>query len=101
VAAPASTSWSPPQFHLSGHHRHVGRGRACERRAALLIEHDPTIDEAALRDILTSSAKNLGPPAATTSSAGAGRSLPALMALDLKNEVARNPAKPPAALPAW
>jgi subtilisin family serine protease len=61
---------------------------------ALLIEHDPTIDQAAVRDILTSSAKNLGPPG-RDDQFGWGLIDPyrALMAEDLRNKVARNPPK--------
>ena len=69
--------------------------------AALLLEHDPTIDAAGIRDILTSSVTNPGPPG-RNDLFGWGMVDPyrALMALDLKDKVARDAAKAPAARPA-
>jgi subtilisin family serine protease len=69
--------------------------------AALLIEHDPTIDEATVREILTSSAKDLGAHG-RDDQFGWGLVDPyrALMALDLRNKVAHDPPKVPPAMPA-
>jgi hypothetical protein len=69
--------------------------------AALLIEHDPTIDEATVRELLTSSAKDLGTHG-RDDQFGWGLVDPyrALMALDLRNKVARDPSRVPPATPA-
>jgi len=71
--------------------------------AALLIEHNPSIDVATVQEILTSSAKALGPNGRDDQT-GWGLVDPAQALIDLDAKVARDqiaaPAAPPAATPA-